>query len=77
LVLAACCFVAAKVEETPVHIKSVVSEGKVVFAGESGDFGIWEALKIGSMSYLNCGQIQMIAVWREELLRFGVGRVYQ
>jgi cyclin C len=34
LVLAACCFVAAKVEETPVHIKSVVSEGKSVFSGE-------------------------------------------
>lgn len=36
LVLAACCFVAAKVEETPVHIKSVVSEAKIVFAGEFG-----------------------------------------
>lgn len=34
LVLAACCYVAAKVEETPVHIKSVVIEAKVVFAGE-------------------------------------------
>ena len=33
LVLAACCFVAAKVEETPVHIKSVVSEAKIVFGG--------------------------------------------
>lgn len=35
LVLAACCFVAAKVEETPVHIKSVVQEAKLIFAGES------------------------------------------
>lgn len=35
LVLAACVFVAAKVEETPVHIKSVVAEAKVVFAGMS------------------------------------------
>lgn len=35
LVLAACVFVAAKVEETPVHIKSVVSEAKVMFAGTS------------------------------------------
>ena len=34
LVLAACLFVAAKVEETPVHIKSVVSEAKAVFTGE-------------------------------------------
>jgi cyclin C len=35
LVLAACAYVAAKVEETPVHIKSVVAEAKAVFAGES------------------------------------------
>lgn len=35
LVLAACVFVAAKVEETPVHIKSVVSEARTVFTGES------------------------------------------
>ena len=33
LVLAACLLVAAKVEETPVHIKSVVSEAKAVFTG--------------------------------------------
>lgn len=37
LVLAACIFVAAKVEETPVHIKSVVAEAKVVFAGECAE----------------------------------------
>lgn len=35
LVLAACLLVAAKVEETPVHIKSVVSEAKTVFTGKS------------------------------------------
>jgi cyclin C len=35
LVLAACLLVAAKVEETPVHIKSVVSEAKTVFTGMS------------------------------------------
>jgi len=35
LVLAACLLVAAKVEETPVHIKSVVSEAKAVFTGTS------------------------------------------
>jgi cyclin C len=34
LVLAACVYLAAKVEETPVHIKSVVNEAKVVFGGE-------------------------------------------
>lgn len=34
LVLAACCYVAAKVEETPVHIKNVVAEAKMVFTGE-------------------------------------------
>jgi cyclin C len=37
LVLAACVFVAAKVEETPVHIKSVVAEAKVVFAGKRSE----------------------------------------
>jgi cyclin C len=35
LVLAACVFVAAKVEETPVHIKSVVTEARTVFSGQS------------------------------------------
>jgi cyclin C len=35
LVLAACLLVAAKVEETPVHIKSIVSEAKAVFTGTS------------------------------------------
>lgn len=35
LVLAACAYVAAKVEETPVHIKSVVAEAKSLFAGKS------------------------------------------
>ncbi|GAA5930286.1 hypothetical protein JCM1841_004273 [Sporobolomyces salmonicolor] len=31
LVAAACCYVAAKAEETPVHVKSAVSEAKAVF----------------------------------------------
>ncbi|KPV77259.1 uncharacterized protein RHOBADRAFT_12067 [Rhodotorula graminis WP1] len=31
LVAAACCYVAAKAEETPVHVKSAVGEAKVVF----------------------------------------------
>lgn len=35
LVAAACCYVAAKAEETPVHVKSAVAEGKVVFTGMS------------------------------------------
>jgi cyclin C len=33
LVLAACIFVAAKVEETPVHIKTVVAEARYIFSG--------------------------------------------
>lgn len=33
LVAAACCYVAAKAEETPVHVKSAVSEAKAVFNG--------------------------------------------
>ncbi|SCZ98642.1 BZ3500_MvSof-1268-A1-R1_Chr7-1g09226 [Microbotryum saponariae] len=31
LVAAACCYVAAKAEETPVHVKSAVAEAKMVF----------------------------------------------
>lgn len=34
LVLAACCYVAAKAEESPVHIKTVITEARNVF-GES------------------------------------------
>ena len=33
LVAAACCYVAAKAEETPVHVKSAVAEARVVFNG--------------------------------------------
>jgi len=35
LVAAACVYVAAKAEETPVHVKSAVSEAKAVFNGQS------------------------------------------
>ena len=31
IVIAACCYVAAKAEESPVHIKNVVSESRVMF----------------------------------------------
>ena len=34
LVAASCVYVAAKAEETPVHVKSAVSEAKAVFNGE-------------------------------------------
>lgn len=50
LVLAACCLVAAKVEETPVHIKSVVTEAKLVFAG-------------GSRSAFTCIQYLVVLNW--------------
>jgi len=32
MVIAACCYVAAKAEESPVHIKNVVSEARNVFS---------------------------------------------
>lgn len=35
LVAAACCYVASKAEETPLHVKVALSEARVVFAGES------------------------------------------
>ena len=34
LVVAACCYVAAKAEESPVHIKNVVTEAKALFGRE-------------------------------------------
>jgi hypothetical protein len=34
LVIAACCYVAAKAEESPVHIKTVVNEAKALFSRE-------------------------------------------
>lgn len=33
LVLATCIYVAAKLEETPVHIKSVIGEARALFLG--------------------------------------------
>lgn len=39
---AACCYVAAKAEETPVHVKSVVVEARAVFASESCLFGCYD-----------------------------------
>ena len=34
IVIAACCYVAAKAEEFPVHIKTVVNESRSVFSSE-------------------------------------------
>ncbi|TXT05044.1 hypothetical protein VHUM_03864 [Vanrija humicola] len=51
LVLAACVFVAAKVEETPVHIKSVVAEAKVVFAEHNIKMFPAEPHKLGEMEF--------------------------
>ncbi|WWC85405.1 uncharacterized protein L201_000268 [Kwoniella dendrophila CBS 6074] len=51
LVLAACLFVAAKVEETPVHIKSVVSEAKVVFNEYNIKMFPAETNKLGEMEF--------------------------
>ncbi|BEI92027.1 uncharacterized protein CcaverHIS019_0408470 [Cutaneotrichosporon cavernicola] len=51
LVLAACIFVAAKVEETPVHIKSVVAEAKVVFGEHNIKMFPAEPSKLGEMEF--------------------------
>ncbi|WVO16041.1 hypothetical protein L204_103706 [Cryptococcus depauperatus] len=51
LVLAACVYAAAKVEETPVHIKSVVSEAKLVFSEHNIRIFPAEANKIGEMEF--------------------------
>lgn len=34
IVIAACCYVAAKAEESPVHIKNVVSEARMLFGSQ-------------------------------------------
>jgi cyclin-C len=34
IVIAACCYVAAKAEESPVHIKNVVAEARLLFSRE-------------------------------------------
>ena len=34
IVIAACCYVAAKAEESPVHIKTVINESRSVFSSE-------------------------------------------
>ena len=34
IVISACCYVAAKAEESPVHIKNVVSESRSLFSRE-------------------------------------------
>lgn len=34
LVAATCCYLAAKAEETPVHVKTAANEAKTVFNGE-------------------------------------------
>ena len=38
IVIAACCYVAAKAEESPVHIKNVISDARSVFSRESSSF---------------------------------------
>ncbi|OBZ66557.1 RNA polymerase II holoenzyme cyclin-like subunit [Grifola frondosa] len=38
IVIAACCYVAAKAEESPVHIKNVVAEARMLFGNE--EYGI-------------------------------------
>ncbi|RXK39633.1 hypothetical protein M231_03135 [Tremella mesenterica] len=51
LVLAACCFVAAKVEETPVHIKTVVSEAKLMFQENNIKLFPADPHKLGEMEF--------------------------
>lgn len=34
LLVAACCYVAAKAEETPVHVKNVVAEARALFSSK-------------------------------------------
>ncbi|ORX41245.1 putative general RNA polymerase II transcription factor [Kockovaella imperatae] len=51
LVIAACLFVAAKVEETPVHIKVVVNDAKIVFTENGIRMFSPEPTKVGEMEF--------------------------
>ncbi|ODN89661.1 cyclin C [Cryptococcus wingfieldii CBS 7118] len=51
LVLSACVYVAAKVEETPVHIKSVVSEARLIFSEHNIKMFPAESNKLGEMEF--------------------------
>ncbi|KAI9509098.1 cyclin-like protein [Russula earlei] len=47
MVIAACCYVAAKAEESPVHIKNVVSESRQMFSQEAAHADVSEAGEVG------------------------------
>ncbi|ORY23540.1 hypothetical protein BCR39DRAFT_549092 [Naematelia encephala] len=51
LVMTACCFVAAKVEETPIHIKNVVTEAKGCFQENNIKLFPAEMSKLGEMEF--------------------------
>lgn len=57
IVIAACCYVAAKAEESPVHIKNVVTEARLLFSSK-----FWRGLTYSNLIYF-----YRRGDWREKL----------
>ncbi|KIY43058.1 C/H/G cyclin [Fistulina hepatica ATCC 64428] len=60
LVISACCYVAAKAEESPIHIKSVINESRSLFSQESYGQRIFtsEVSKIAEMEFYLIGDLE-------------------
>ncbi|KIY45061.1 cyclin-like protein [Fistulina hepatica ATCC 64428] len=60
LVIAACCYVAAKAEESPAHIKTVVSEARSLFSQEAYNCKIFptENSKLAEMEFYLVGDLE-------------------
>lgn len=60
IVVAACCYVAAKAEESPVHIKNVVTEARLIYANE--EYGIKsfpsDNIKLAEMEFYLVGDLE-------------------
>lgn len=46
IVIASCCYVAAKAEESPVHIKNVVSEARSLFSRTPFHLSVYQLLNV-------------------------------
>jgi len=60
IVVAACCYVSAKAEESPVHIKNVVTEARLIFANE--EYGVksfpTDNIKLAEMEFYLVGDLE-------------------
>ncbi|THV01212.1 hypothetical protein K435DRAFT_655830 [Dendrothele bispora CBS 962.96] len=86
LVIAACCYVAAKAEESPVHIKTVVQEARHVFGQDQYNVKNFPSdnTKLAEMEFYLVDDLEcdltvfhpyrtLLALCKKETLQFGVG----